>query len=396
MPRIDQKSWLDPLLPDSLPESILERASSIPTKAAFLAGLLAEETADQLTKLLSITNTYYSNLIEGQFTEPASIQHERSSSKRERKELAMLAVEHMHQQRVFERAITMSKPPFNEMFSPALIQLVHQRLFSGASEKDLRLADGRIMQPGVLRNGPQDEVVVGIHDAPAAASVLTMLSHLQAGFGKIRDPRRQLIAVLAYHHRLAWVHPFLDGNGRVARLVTHLQLFQLGLKPTLWSLARGLARERINYYRVLSNADRARLGDLDGRGQMSQRFYFEFIEFMLDVCIDQLDYMTNALDRSKLRERVIRTFKVSEELLSIGVKSSSAPAVIALLLQGKMPRSEFKQFLGLSDRQAVDELGRLISARVVISPTPKSRILLPGLPVWFAQAIFPDLHRRIQ
>ena len=31
---------------------------------------------------------------------------------------------------------------------------------------------------------------------------------------------RKLIAVMAAHHRFAWIHPFIDGNGRVGRLLT--------------------------------------------------------------------------------------------------------------------------------------------------------------------------------
>lgn len=188
----------------------------------------------------------------------------------------------------------------------------------------------------------------------------------------------------------------LHGNGRVSRMVTHLQQVQLGLQPHLWSLSRGLARRHQEYYSALSNADRPREGDHDGRGQLSQKHYFAFIEFMLDVCHDQVDYMIAALNREKLRERVIRAFKTHERLLDAGIKPETAPAVIVLLMQGSLPRSEFKIFTGLPPRGATDELTRLVKAGVVVSPTPKSRTVEPGLPVWFAQTIFADLHVRIK
>jgi Fic family protein len=35
---------------------------------------------------------------------------------------------------------------------------------------------------------------------------------------------RQIIAIGAAHHRLLWIHPFYDGNGRVARLMSHAHL----------------------------------------------------------------------------------------------------------------------------------------------------------------------------
>ncbi|MNJ49639.1 Fic/DOC family protein [compost metagenome] len=324
------------------------------------------------------------------------MQQAQNAPKRDRRLLRDLAVKHMEVQKLFERALRKHPVEFREMFSPDLVSAVHQRLFKDTDEDSRRLSDGRVLQPGQLRSGADEEVVVGNHIAPSASAVASMLTHLQNGFGVTRDPRRRLIAALAYHHRLAWAHPFLDGNGRVARMMTHLQLTQLGLQPSLWSLSRGLARRHEDYYCTLAKADRPREGDLDGRGQMSQKYYFQFIEFMLDVCHDQVDYMTAALDRGKLRERVIRAFKTNEKIIGAGIREESAPAVVALLTQGALPRSEFKTFTGLSPRLATTELSLLVAAGIVHSPTPKSRTVEPGLPVWFAQEIFPELHRCFQ
>ncbi|MFK9082655.1 Fic family protein [Pseudomonas neuropathica] len=397
MSLITSKSWLDPILPDALPPSIIALADALPRKTQFLAGRLPPETAARLRRLLQITNTYYSNLIEGQYTEPADMQKAQAAPVKDRKRLKSLAVDQMAVQALFERTLSQRGPfPWSAMFAPELISTAHDRLFRGASDAERTLSDGSVMQPGALRSITGQNVVVGNHDAPHASTVDGMLRHLQAGFGRQTDPRRQLVSSLAYHHRLAWVHPFADGNGRVARLITHLQLVQLGLEPTLWSLSRGLARQHQDYYSALTMADRPREGDLDGRGQLSQRRYFEFIEFMLQVCHDQVDYMTAAVDPSKLRERVIRAFRFNEKLLQQGIRPESAPAIIALITQGSLPRNEIKTFTGLTPRPAIDELSRLIKVGLVESRTPKSRIVTPGLPAWFAQNIFPDLHRRFQ
>ncbi len=397
MSLITSKSWLDPVLPESLPPSIIDLADALPRKTQFLAGRLPPETAVRLGRLLQITNTYYSNLIEGQYTEPADMQQAQAAPVKDRKRLKSMAVEQMAVQALFERTLRQRGPfSWGAMFTPEFVNAAHNRLFRGAGDAERTLSDGSVMQPGMLRSVTGQNVIVGNHDAPDASAVEAMLRHLQSGFGRQTDPRRQLIASLAYHHRLAWVHPFADGNGRVARLITHLQLVHLGLEPTLWSLSRGLARRHQDYYSALTMADRAREGDLDGRGQLSQRRYFEFIEFMLQVCHDQVDYMIAAVDPSRLRERVIRAFRYNERLLQQGIRPESAPAIIALITQGSLPRNEIKTFTGLTPRPAIDELSRLIKAGLVESQTPKSRIVTPGLPAWFAQDIFPDLHRRFQ
>ena len=57
------------------------------------------------------------------------------------------------------------------------------------------------------------------------------------------------LAALAHHH-LVKIHPFVDGNGRTARLVMNLILMQNGYPPTVI-----LRTDRQSYYRVLSLAD---------------------------------------------------------------------------------------------------------------------------------------------
>jgi Fic family protein len=52
------------------------------------------------------------------------------------------------------------------------------------------------------------------------------------------------------HHRLAAIHPFIDGNGRTARLVMNLLLMRYGYPPTVIEHAN-----RRQYYRVLARAD---------------------------------------------------------------------------------------------------------------------------------------------
>lgn len=397
MTLITTPRYLDPVLPDSLPTSIVSAADELPRKIEFLAGRLAPETSERLAALLQLTNSYYSNLIEGQYTEIADLQRAQNAPKRERKQLTDLAIQHVEEQAVLERA--MRRYPtdnFAAMFDPALLETIHYRLFRHADTKTLTLGDGRQMVPGRLRSEENEQVIVGNHAAPAGTAVRPMLQHLQTHLGRIKDPRQRLVAVLASHHRTAFIHPFLDGNGRVTRMLTHLQLNYLGLRPSLWSLSRGLARQNDAYYRHLALADRPREGDLDGRGQLSQRHYFNFMEFMLDVCHDQVDYMTAALGTATLRDRLIRVFQYNDQLRHHGVRPSTAPAVLALLVQGSMPRKDFKIFTGLNSRQATDELSALIKLGVVHSESPKARIIEPGLPTWFAGEIFPDLHRRFQ
>lgn len=52
------------------------------------------------------------------------------------------------------------------------------------------------------------------------------------------------------HHRFVAIHPFIDGNGRTARLVMNLLLMREGYPPTII-----MKINRRQYYRVLAQAD---------------------------------------------------------------------------------------------------------------------------------------------
>lgn len=380
---------MDPLLPDSIPQHLLDKCDQLQKETVRLDTLLAPETATRVGHLLRATNSFYSNLIEGQYTEPLTLAEK--APKRDKKQLTALAFNHMESQRIFERMLTLMRPAWSDLFSPALLSTLHSHLFRHAAPADLRLQDGSLMTPGRLRT---QDVCVGNHIPPEHSSVHEMLKRLQDVYGRQKDFRRQLLGALAYHHRYAWVHPFPDGNGRTMRLITHLHLQHLGLVSNLWSLSRGLARRQSDYYARLHNADQPRQGDLDGRGQLSQRGLFEFIDFMLDTCLDQVAYMLNALATHGLRERLEIIVQSHPNMKAAGIRIEAARALHILLTQGKVSRADFKIFLGLGDRLATAQLTELIKLGVVESTTPRAREIHPGLPGWFAQQVFPDLHRR--
>jgi Fic family protein len=63
-------------------------------------------------------------------------------------------------------------------------------------------------------------------------------------------------------HRLVWVHPFVDGNGRSARMFCTLLLHQRGYDfQYLFNLSDYYNRNRDAYYQALRTAD---VGDYTG------------------------------------------------------------------------------------------------------------------------------------
>lgn len=144
-----------------------------------------------------------------------------------------------------------------------------------------RSEQGLLVEPGVWRDG---DVTVFRHQPPTASSLPACLARADEMYARAWGYERYLVAVACAHHRWAWVHPFFDGNGRACRLQTHCAL--LRLTGGLWSVNRGFARNRDGYYRCLSEADMPRMGDLDGRGNLSERGLMAWCDFFIAQCED--------------------------------------------------------------------------------------------------------------
>jgi hypothetical protein len=160
------------------------------------------------------------------------------------------------------------------------------------------------------------------------------------GLGKAEG----LVAAAGAHHRLLWMHPFLDGNGRVARLMSHAMLLSILDTGAVCSVARGLARNVVQYKSLLSNCDRARRNDLDGRGALSKEALAEFTTFFLTVCIDQVRFMEGLVQPDRLRARVLVW---ANEEIALGTLPPQATRILeAILHRGELPRSEVDNITG--------------------------------------------------
>jgi Fic family protein len=85
--------------------------------------------------------------------------------------------------------------------------------------------------PGELR---RNDVAVGAHVAVSPGAVPRFLARFAEVYGGVKRTDSVLSAAAA-HHRLAWIHPFVDGNGRVARLMSHATLLDTLDTGAVWS-----------------------------------------------------------------------------------------------------------------------------------------------------------------
>lgn len=268
------------------------------------------------------------------------------------------------------------------------VQDVHRELFGRLPEQDWEVNEGQVVVPGQLR---AREVRVGQHIAPAATHVPELLAYWAQRYGRVRRGEAALVAMACVHHRLGWIHPFPDGNSRVMRLHTHLVLHALGLTNGLWSPLRGFARSQERYYVLLAEADNTRRGDLDGRGNLSEQALVAWADYVLDSCLDQVQFMQQMLDFDAIKQRIEAALVVESTVRKSGVRAESLRALHYLFLSGEeLTRGEFKSMLGLSDRLATDALGALVKRGYLRSDSPQGKVRF-GLPQHALQFLFPKL-----
>lgn len=112
--------------------------------------------------------------------------------------------------------------------SAAFIAEIHARLYRAMPE-ELQMAGAAAVVPGALR-GPGEDVAVGRHLPPSGGRIEAFLEHFERRYrGLTSGALGRILAIPAAHHRLAYIHPFIDGNGRVGRLMSHAMLHEAGL-----------------------------------------------------------------------------------------------------------------------------------------------------------------------
>jgi Fic family protein len=385
----DHISQFEPLLPASnRRDGLLEKAHHLQRVAHAARGRAHVSVMEVLAPMLRAMNSYYTNRIEGQHTLPAEIEQalrQDFAADADTRRRQRLAVAHMATEAwAAEHAAHTDWP---HLFEPSVVQVLHQHLFSQLPPSDLQGEQGELLVPGAWRNR---DVSVGGHVAPRAQALPLFMNRFAEVYGRTRGGELAVVAVAAAHHRLAWVHPFIDGNGRVARLHSHVLLQGLGLTHGIWSPLRGMARSQARYYELLAQADLHRRNDLDGRGNLSEEGLVKFCGYFLDLCIDQATFMSELLDMQAVKARIAAclAFEASQE--GSGVRMEALAPLHYLFLGGPMERGSFKAMTGLAPRTADRVLKALLDRQLLASDTPKG-LLRFGVPLHALRFYFPAL-----
>ncbi len=372
---------LEPLLPSIKRQELAELTLEITGSARGLTQQLPSVlTRRQIAELVAEMNSYYSNLIEGNKTFPREIEQamrneyasDASSRANQHYATAHIKVEEQMRQKL-------SEEPELRIQSPEFIQWLHQAFYEHLPA-ELHVAKTQSgttypIEPGAFR---AFEVRVGNHQPPHYGALPAMMQRLDEFYGSDRIlATNQLLAAAAAHHRLVWIHPFGDGNGRVARLLTQAWLIRCGVDSDgLWTISRGLARTRDAYYDHLQAADSRRLNDFDGRGNLSDQKLAEFCLFFLQTMVDQIAFMSGLLEFHRLAERMESHLHIQHSDWSLRHREQIGRILKQALVDGEIERGEAARAAGVSKGTGQTLIKKLLAAGLMSTPSPKGRLRL--------------------
>ncbi len=394
-------------------EALTDAIADLSAAVATLGQALHPATARRLADLVRVMNCYYSNLIEGHSTRPRDILAALKADAQEsgkkgvvlvemdeqggvNRNLVFEAVSHIRVQENIDRMAATGLLP--EPASAEFIKGVHQDFYSGLPKVMCHITGaGRdfYMKPGEFRSQQIHDVQVGAHSPPASDSVEAFMARFAEVY-RLDGVRMGggILSMAAAHHRFAYIHPFPDGNGRVVRLLSHSMAHKIGIGAHgLWSVSRGLARGlgagldgRAEYKRLLARADMPRQGDLDGRGNLSQRALAEWCLWFVRVCLDQVTFMSGLFDLNRLADRLRRYVRMHDDKLP----ASAGDLLVEMLMRGEVERGEVARILGMPERSA-----RRVTAQLSVMDLIEAESSRGAFHLTFPAVALEDLFPRL-
>ena len=383
-------SLMEPLLigNDSRHRAALtDLALELAQKSAGFRRSLPESLLASLADLVRSMNCYYSNLIEGHDTHPIDIERALKndySKDAKKRDLQFEAKAHIRVQQWIDSGILRGRA-----LTADSICEIHHRFGELLPDNLLWIEDLATKKrikviPGELRHR---DVAVGNHIAISPPAVPRFLQRFEEVYSRL-GKTETIIAAPAAHHRLVWIHPFLDGNGRVARLMSHATLLEALETGAVWSIARGLARNVDAYKTHLAACDQTRRNDLDGRGSLSEANLAEFTRFFLTTCIDQVIFMERLMQPDQLRARIL--LWAEEEIRFDHLPPKSGSILEAVLYRGELPRADAANIVGTGERQARRVVSALLEHGVLTSESTRAPLRLT-FPAVLASRWMPGL-----
>lgn len=223
-----------------------------------------------------------------------------------------------------------------------LIKEIHERLMEGVRGEHLTPGEFRRSQNWI--GPPGCTLMDAVFVPPPEAEMKEALSQLEKYLHN-QSSLPPLVRLALFHYQFEAIHPFLDGNGRIGRLLLTLLLCAEGLLPQpLLYLSAFFERHRRDYYRLLL--------DVSQSGQWSEWITF-FLRGVAEQSQDAIRRSNRLMDLWQTYRQRLQSARLSALLLQLVDELFSYPVIT--IAQAAERLNVTQRSAGLNIEKLVDE-----------------------------------------
>ncbi len=224
-----------------------------------------------------------------------------------------------------------------------LIREIHKRLVKNVRGNSAAPGEYRKIQNYVV-NSKTGETV---YTPPPAFEIQAMMQALVDYINKTDDVHPVLVSGIA-QFQLVHIHPFLDGNGRAARLLSTLCLYRKGYDfKKLFTISEYYDRNRTNYYKAIQSVR---------ENKMDMTIWLEYFTHALSQQMEEIKTLGKSVIRADILAKKHRLSKRQQK------------AVQYVLQHGELTIREFEELCGDVNRRTLQrELKELVEKTVFVT-----------------------------
>lgn len=136
-------------------------------------------------------------------------------------------------------------------FSDEFFYTIHKSLMEGNVRKPKKIGVYRTEQNYIGRNDPTHAITF---TPPKHEEVPSLMKNLIEYINNPNDNYRPLVRIAIIHAHFETIHPFMDGNGRVGRILIPMYLFaKKQIELPCFFISEALEKDKIRYYTLLND-----------------------------------------------------------------------------------------------------------------------------------------------
>ena len=227
--------------------------------------------------------------------------------------------------------------------SEGIVRELHKILVRGVRGENADPGNYRKIQNYVV-NSRTREV---IYTPPGALDVPHLMREFVEWINKAEDVSPILVAGIA-QFQFVYIHPFIDGNGRTARLLSTLILYKTGYDfKRLFTISEYYDKDRPAYYQAIQTV---RKNNMD---------MTTWLEYFVDGLRSQM------AEIQAKGEQLIKQDSQIQKIKKIGLNKRQEKAVKHLIIKGTLSVNEYQSVASCIRRTAQRDLKELVEKKVI-------------------------------